>query len=303
MGSPRVEQRVGLDYLGAVTSLLQRIRLAHPTAGLYEAADFQWWWSRRARPTDDLPQLFWFDDDGRPVAAAIVTAWASRTQLDPIVLPGAPGELVTDVVRRGLDHARGAGYDAVSAEVDPDDTVLHDVLTGHGLCAGGDGVVEAWLSATDRPAVSALAQGYRLATRAETADRPHHMTNASRNHPDVAQRLQQTSLYRPELDLVVVDRDDAAAAYGLFWYDPTTATGLVEPMRTEDDHQRRGLARHVLTAGVERLAAAGAQRIKICYEPDNPASGHLYRSVGFRPDRHTVVLTGPTRAAPPGAGA
>ena len=48
----REEHRVGLDYLEAVTALLQRIRGAHPTAGLYEAADLQWWWADAApRPT------------------------------------------------------------------------------------------------------------------------------------------------------------------------------------------------------------------------------------------------------------
>jgi RimJ/RimL family protein N-acetyltransferase len=50
----------------------------------------------------------------------------------------------------------------------------------------------------------------------------------------------------------------------------------------------------VLTAGVALLASAGAQRIKIVYDPDHPASGHLYRSVGFEPDRYTDVLAGPT---------
>lgn len=40
------------------------------------------------------------------------------------------------------------------------------------------------------------------------------------------------------------------AAHGMFWYDPVTETGVVEPMRTHDDHQQRGLARHVLTTGV-----------------------------------------------------
>ena len=65
-------------------------------------------------------------------------------------------------------------------------------------------------------------------------------------------------------------------------------------MRTEDDHQRRGLARHVLTSGLDLLAEAGAERIKICYEPDNPASGSLYLSVGFEPDRKTVVYAGRT---------
>src|SRR3954469_9781289 len=93
----------------------------------------------------------------------------------------------------------------------------------------------------------------------------------------------QTSLYRPDLALVVFDRHEHVAAYGLFWFDPETATGLVEPMRTEDDHQQRGLARHVLTSGIDRLAEDGATRIKICFEPGNPASRNLYLSAGFRP--------------------
>jgi RimJ/RimL family protein N-acetyltransferase len=45
---------------------------------------------------------------------------------------------------------------------------------------------------------------------------------------------------------------------------------------------------------VALLASVGAQRIKIVYDPDNPASGHLYRSVGFEPHRYTDVLAGPT---------
>lgn len=71
----REEHRLGLHSLEAVTVLLQRIRSAHPTAGLYEAADLQWWW-REPRSTDGLPQLFWFDHLGRPEAAVITTGWA-----------------------------------------------------------------------------------------------------------------------------------------------------------------------------------------------------------------------------------
>jgi RimJ/RimL family protein N-acetyltransferase len=122
-----------------------------------------------------------------------------------------------------------------------------------------------------------------------------------RSGPAVETRLRQTSLYRPDLDLVVLDRDDSVAAYGLFWFDPETATGLVEPMRTEDAHQQRGLARHVLTAGIDRLTEAGATRIKICFEPGNPASRTLYLSVGFQPTARTDLFSGPTIPATSGA--
>jgi len=121
---------------------------------------------------------------------------------------------------------------------------------------------------------------------------PHHF--GRRAGPQTEQRLRQTSLYRADLDLVVHDSHGDVGAYGLLWFDPVTATGVVEPMRTEDDHQRRGLARHILTAGIGRLAAAGAERISIGWEPDNPASSQLYRSVGFEPVPWTDIVSGST---------
>ena len=287
---------VGLDYLAAVTALLQRIRGAHPTAGLYEAADLQWWW-RTPRSTDDLGQFFWFDDGGRPVAAVITTDWAARIALDPIVMPDATPDVVVHVMERGLAHANESGFGVVGLEVGRADHVLREVLVGHGFAVEEDGLVETWLAVDARPAISALHEDYRLSNRLDTMDRPHHMISAERNHPDPEARLRQTSLYRPDLDLVVHDRHGRVAAYGLFWYDPETATGLVEPMRTEADHQRRGLARHILTTGIDLLAGAGATRIKICYEPDNAASKHLYLSAAFVPYRQTVVFSGQTSCA------
>jgi GNAT superfamily N-acetyltransferase len=292
--TPREQHRVGVEYLEAVTLLLQRVRSVHPTAGLYEAADLHWWW-RTPRSTDDLPQLFWFDHLGRPAAAAIATDWGDRTALDPIVMPDATPDWIGHVIERGLGHASGAGFGTVGVEADRADVVVREALVGHGFAVEAGGVVETWLAADARPEISPRRDGYRLASRLDTMPRPHHMLK--RSGPDVETRLLQTSLYRRDLDLVVLDGRDRVVAYGLFWFDPATATGLVEPMRTEDDHQRRGLARHLLTTGIDLLAEAGARRIKICFEPDNPAASHLYLSVGFEPVKRTDVLTGPTGAA------
>lgn len=282
------QHRVGIHYLEAATVLLQRVRRAHPTKGLYEAADLQWWW-RMPRATDNLRQLFWFDHIGRPEAAVIATDWGDRIALDPIVMPDATPDWVAQVIERGLAHASESGFGAVELEVDRADDVMREVLTGHGFAIKEDGLVETWLAADARPEISPRSEGYRLCSRLDTMPRPHHMIE--RSGPDVEARLLQTSLYRPDFDLLMLDRDDNHAAHGLFWYDPETATGLVEPMRTEDDHQRRGLARHVLTTGLDRLADAGAVRIKICFEPDNPASRGLYLSVGFAPVKQTDVFS------------
>ena len=294
MRALREDHRTGLRCLEDVTTLLQRIRGAHPTAGLYEAADLQWWWAQRPRSTDNAAQLFWFDHLGRPEAAVIATEMGPRIQLDPIVMPDASPEWAAEVVERGLACASKFGIETVALEVDPADAVLRQVLADHDFVVEEEGLVETWLVSSARPAISPLPNGYRLSSRLETVQRPHHMISTARNIPDPEPRLRQTSLYRPDLDLVVHDSKGDVAAYGLFWFDPQTATGLVEPMRTEDAHQRQGLARHLLTTGIARLADAGAERIKICFEPGNPASSRLYLSVGFQPDRQTVVYAGRT---------
>ncbi len=300
--TPRKQHRVGALYLEAATTLLRRIRSADPTAGLLEAADLHWWW-RTPRSTDHLPQLFWFDDLGRPEAAVIATDWGDATALDPIVMPDATPDFVAQVIENGVAHANESGFGSVEVVADRSDDVMRAVLTGHGFAieeAGADGtpsslsVVTAWLAAEARPQISPLHEHYRLLDRTGTAPRPHHMNR--RSGPDVETRLRQTSLYRPDLDLVVLDSLDAVAAYGLFWFDPETATGLVEPMRTEDDHHRRGLARHLLSAGIDLLARAGASRIKLCFGPDNRAASSLYTSAGFKPDKQTVVFSRRTSA-------
>jgi GNAT superfamily N-acetyltransferase len=291
----------GLDYLAAATALLRRVRSAHATAGLLEAADLHWWW-RSPRSTDSCPQLFWFDDRG-PQAAVIATDWGDGIALDPIVMAGSSPQWVEHVVERGLAHAAALGFESVDVVADSSDPVMCRALLDHGLqraeCGApasmaGTSVVCAWLDADARPVTSPLCEGYRLCSRLDTRHRPHHMVR--RSGPAVESRLRQTSLYRAEFDLVALDAHDEVAAYALFWFDPVTATGLVEPMRTEDSHQRRGLARHLLTHGLGLLAAAGAKRIKICFKPDNAAARDLYLRVGFVPDKQTMTFCRRARA-------
>lgn len=225
----------------------------------------------------------------------IITDWREWISLDPIVLPNATPAWVAHVIERGLTHARESGFVDVQLEVDRADDVMRDVLTRHGFTHIQDGLIESWLAADARPEISPLHDDYRLFSRHDRMDQPHHMIE--RHGPQVEQRLLQTPLYRPDLDLLVVDHNDAPVARGLFWYDPVTSRGVVEPMHTEEDHRQRGLARHVLTTGIHRLTATGAERIKIVFEPDNPASSHLYLSVGFEPVKHTDTFAGRTNYA------
>lgn len=270
-------EAAGLQYLELVTRLLQRIRLADPTGGIWEAADLQWWW-RRDQHADPRSGVFWLDDE-EPVAAAVVTDWGEVLGADVVALD--------DDVRLGVawpalvERLGAVGDRRVEMAVNDGDAAMAAAAVTAGFALDGPDAMPCWLDAADVPAATPLPDGFELSDRARLAGRPHHMIR--RSGADVAARLAECSLYRPDLDLAVVAPDDTIAAYGLFWADPVTGVGLVEPMRTEDAHQGLGLGRAVLTAGLQRLAAAGCARCKITYLTDNDVSRGLYLSAGFRP--------------------
>lgn len=280
----------GRDGLAVVARLLQRSRLEHPTDGVWEPADLYWWW-RSPRASDELAQPVWLDDDGNPVAACVFTEWKDSWTCDPIVLPSRNKDLLPIVMaaaEKRLDTGPMTG-DVMMAVPDVDDR-WQRLAVQHGFTAGEDQWAVMWMDAAAVPAVSALPARYVVSDRVERAVLPHHFD--VKYSGDEQTRLAASPLYRRDLDLCVTGDDGAVAAYGLFWFDPVTRVGMVEPMRTEEDHQGRGLGRAILTTGLSRLVDAGAERLKISVEVGNAPAQHLYASVGLVPTR---IDTGFTR--------
>lgn len=264
----------GLDAQELATRLLQRTRSADPDRGLWEAADVQWWW-RRPSASDDVEQPFWLDDDG-PVAGILLTGDRTGCQVDPIVVPGA-FDLDTTFAA-ALEAGRRYSPGGFDIPVGDDDTALLPLARGAGLTAGYTDST-AWLHTRDVGAVRPVADGFVLVDRTQRADAAHPMRK--RNGERVAERLEQCSLYDPELDLWVESADGRSAGFALFWADPVTRVGLVEPVRVEDEFQRRGLASALVSEGVARLAARGMERVKVSFGSD--IAGATYQGVGFRP--------------------
>ncbi|HUP31643.1 MAG TPA: GNAT family N-acetyltransferase [Gaiellaceae bacterium] len=278
----------GLGYLALATELLRRARLADPDAGLWEAADLHWWW-RTPRASDAVEQLFWADEEG-PVAGVVLTDWRRAWGCDPIVVPGVPAPPLAAVWSRALEAVDALGLEAVEVLARDDDAELPGLLAGAGFVPGDGPSGITWMDAADRPAVAPPPDGFALADRAR-ASGPHPMRR--RSGEAVEARLQQCSLYDPVLDLAAVAPNGEVAGYALFWFDPVTAVGLVEPMRVEDAYQRRGLARALLTEGLERLARRGARRLKVGY--GTAAARALYVGAGFRVAATCTSYSRPSR--------
>lgn len=266
----------GLEYLRLATELLQRARLTDLQAGLWEAADLQWWW-RTPRRSDSMGQRFWLDDNG-PVAAVVLTDWGQVWGCEPILLPGESQVELATMWAQALDDIDALKLEPAEVTARDDDLELIDLLTEDGFAVTEEHYGMTSMDADDRPEVTPLPQGFRVVDRARTTTRPHPMRR--RNGEAVEARLRQCSLYDPALDLAVETADGEVAGYALFWSDPVTGVGMVEPMRVEAAYQRRGLARALLTAGLDRLAERGARHLKVAYATD--VARDLYVGSGFR---------------------
>lgn len=97
-----------------------------------------------------------------------------------------------------------------------------------------------------------------------------------RDNPAWYRDIQRAPLYRRDLDLVAVAPDGSIAAFCTIWFDDVTRTGCYEPVGTVPPHQRRGLARALMTEGLRRLRRMGAVRAFVSGFSD--AANALYRS-------------------------
>ncbi len=82
----------------------------------------------------------------------------------------------------------------------------------------------------------------------------------------------------------MVVREDSAAIpeRQVFWMDPITKVGLVEPMGTMDAYRCRGLGSALLCEGIRRLKEEGVKIIKVGYEEGNEPARRLYHGCGFK---------------------
>jgi GNAT superfamily N-acetyltransferase len=93
-----------------------------------------------------------------------------------------------------------------------------------------------------------------------------------------------------------LSRRDVGAWFGAFADDVLVAdlgivrcgsTARYQDVSTDEQHQRRGLASHLLGVAAQWSAEGGCDRWVIVTEATNPA-GRVYRAVGFAPDTGAV---------------
>lgn len=93
--------------------------------------------------------------------------------------------------------------------------------------------------------------------------------------------LNKSSLYRPQLDLVIITPDGTIAALATIWFDEGHQVGFFEPVATVAAHRRLGLGKALMIEGFRRLQNIGATTAFLGNDVDNNTANKLYESVGM----------------------
>lgn len=198
-------------------------------------------------------------------------------------------------------------------EASTDDTVLStDVLQNQpeliaalqrrGFTVGGDDYpfsLKTSRTLEDLPALT-LPQGFRALSMAELDDpdaralahrnawsriagREHEPPGRSRVTGESYRNVMAAWPYRADLDWVIAAPDGRLVANCCVWLDAVNGVGELEPVGTDADFRRQGLAEAVCTAALHALRAAGAERAIVACRGDAayPAPRKLYFGLGF----------------------
>jgi ribosomal protein S18 acetylase RimI-like enzyme len=275
-----------LDDLRLAGQLMARAwRAGAPVVAATPAA-IEWWHAATApeplsahlRLWSELDEdVAWTWHDGDEVEWHV---WTGDTARDAAVFRAILHRLIDDTPTRPIG--------IFTAE---DDRGTIAALTDRGFAPAGRRLSQfLWRPAEGRgvPGAPSLPPGYRirpLAGRGEVPARVdvHRAAFASsRLTIEKYERLLTLPHYRFEDDLVVGAPDGDLAAFAMAWWDPDARVGEFEPVGTHPAHQRRGIARALLSWGLHRYARRGAGIVQVYSEATNAASEALYGAVGFR---------------------
>ena len=243
---------------------------------------------------------------------AVATLWEADGEIIAFLMPdGGPGEAHFNVhpglCTPALEEEMLAVAEERLAESLPDgsrslcvwtpgqDTRRREMFVRHGYTAG-EWVETQWRRGLDVPIpdcplppgyiIRPLGDGLELLERCYASGLGFHegdikIAVENRDDPAWYRNIQTAPLYRRDLDLVAVAPDGAIASFCTIWFDDVSRSAYFEPVATVPAHQRRGLSRALLTAGLQRLKQMGANLALV--GGYSPAANALYGSI-FGPD-------------------
>ena len=174
-----------------------------------------------------------------------------------------------------------------------DDHPFEDIATELGFVGTDQKQSDAIFTIDKTPTGYTLPEGFRMTTMQDTYDLYQYRRVLYRgfNHelcgegafqfPENKRGQAEREMNRPNVDLnlkvaVVAPNGDFVCYCGM-WFDPKAGFAVVEPVATDPDYRRRGLAKAAVLEGIRRVGLSGAKNAIV------GSSQQFYYSIGFRP--------------------
>lgn len=235
-----------------------------------------------------------WETDGGDLAAFLMPDGGrgeAHLNLHPAYKSAALEEEMLSVAEEHLFKAQADGTRKLYIWSPAEDSARQGMLRHHGYTKGDEPEIQ-HRRLLDAPLPEApLAPGYTLRSLGDGLellercyasglafhDGDLHIAADNRNDPTWYRNIQHAPLYRRDLDLVAVAPDGAIAAFCTLWFDDVTRSACFEPVATVPAHQRRGLGKALLYAGLRRVQRLGATLALV--SGYSPAANAFYSSV------------------------
>lgn len=233
----------------------------------------------------------WEDVDGQ--IASVLTPenkGEAFLQVHPNMLSEQLEVEMLEIAEQNLSTQDSNGKRKLRVWANAEDATRREILSHRGYVKQGFPEFQRRRSISDPIPELKIDPGYTIRSLGENDELPSRSWASWRAfHPrapdedyqgwDWYLNVQRAPLYRRDLDIVAVAPGGEIASFCTAWFDDVTRSGAFEPVGTVPDHQRRGLGKAVMTAGMQRLKQLGALRVYVNSYADEAHA--LYESAGF----------------------
>ena len=174
--------------------------------------------------------------------------------------------------------------------VSQDDFLLRELLQDHGFSLDNEDIdvdSQLDLNLSEIPQRANLPEGFKIHSMADdnNLEKRCKAFGCAFNHPDpidwppvlAYEWMQQAPDHHKEYDVVVVAPDGEFASFCLIWFDEANQIASLEPVGTQPEYRRLGLAREAVFEAIRRVKKKGAKKIEVGSDQE------IYLHMGFKP--------------------
>jgi GNAT superfamily N-acetyltransferase len=186
-----------------------------------------------------------------------------------------------EMIQWALDRAVERGVTSVETSCLDRDTAKAALLCRHGFTKTDDVCVLLERSLSEPLPDGEPPDGYSIVTLAERPEYACGIPDSGLEH-QLYKQIQSAPGYRADLDVRAVYRDTLIVSGCTCWYDEVGQCGQFQPVGTQEEHRRKGLAAATMIRAMENLRRHGAARVFVWTARDLNPAVRLYESLGFR---------------------